>query len=428
MPKTIPLRAVAVTAALVTPSIAFAQAPAQKVSPPVSQAWIDLATFGGIGMPGLGGGGAGANPMAALGGLFGGGGGKNDFGRTHTGMTGRWMDVTLMTRANPNLAEATMAVPAGSQLAPTLKLVAPRTQKSPPPEPGDESVIEGEPEKPRGKVSLYWGCGETVRAGQPRTIDFARAQPADLVQVFQGRRATQRGTHLAVGRPVWPNEQDSRLVPARATLAGEHGFTGAGVPEGFRFTLPPAQDLMPPLELTQSDAGGATKLRWNAIPTARAYFVAAMGSKAGDDEHMVLWTSSELPDSGFGLLDYQTNAAVDRWLREKVLLAPTVTECTVPRGIFGSDGAMLRAIAYGSELNLAHPPRPSDPRVAWEPQWAVKVRVKSMTTAMLGMDGGGVPSRDSQESREPAGTAPERPAQPPALPNPVDVLRGILGR
>lgn len=417
-------RAMLALLALAAPLAAPAQTPTQKVSPPVSQAWIDLATFGGMGMPGFGGG-AGGNPMAALGGLFGGGGGgKNDFGRTHTGMTGRWMDVTLMTRANPNLADATMAVPAGSQLAPTLKLVSPRTQKAPPPEPGDESVIEGEPEKPRGKVSLYWGCGEMVRAGQPRTIDFARAQPADLMQVFQGRRATQRGTHLAVGRPVWPSEQDPRLVPARATLAGEHGFTGSGVPDGFRFTLPAAQDLMPALELTQTDAGGATRLRWNAIPTARAYFVAAMGSKAGEDEHMVLWTSSELPDSGFGLLDYQTNAAVDRWLRDKVLLAPGVTECTVPRGVFGSDGAMLRAIAYGSELNLAHPPRPSDPRVAWEPQWAVKVRVKSMTTAMLGMDSGGMPSRPSAEP------APERPSQPqqPAMPNPVDVLRGILGR
>jgi len=422
MSPRVPLPVALAAAVLAAPWTVAAQAPAQKVSPPVSQAWIDLATFGGVGLPALGGGGHG-NPMAALGGLFGGSGNKNDFGRTHTGLTGRWMDVTLMTRANPNLAEATMAVPAGSQLAPTLKLVSPRTQKAPPPEPGDESVVESEPEQPRGKVSLYWGCGETVRAGQPRTIDFARAQTADLMQVFQGRRATQRGTHLAVGRPVWPNEQDPRLVPARATLVGEHGFAGSGVPEGFRFTLPAAQDLMPALELTQTDAGGATRLRWNAIPTARAYFVAAIGSKAGEDEHMVLWTSSELPDSGFGLLDYQTNAAVDRWLRDKVLLAPTVTECTVPRGIFASDGAILRAIAYGSELNLAHPPRPSDPRVAWEPQWAVKVRVKSMTTAMLGMDGGGMPQRPQAEP------APERPApQQPAMPNPVDVLRGILGR
>ena len=82
---------------------------------------------------------------------------------------------------------------------------------------------------------------------------------------------------------------------------------------------------------------------------------------------MVIWTSSELPDTGFGLTDYQTNAAVDRWLREKVLLAPTTTQCTVPKGVFPGEGAMLRVIAYGNELNLVHPPRPADPKAAWAP-------------------------------------------------------------
>ena len=79
---------------------------------------------------------------------------------------------------------------------------------------------------------------------------------------------------------------------------------------------------------------------------------------------MVLWTSSEQPDTGMGLVEYQTNAAVDRWLKEKVLLEPSVTRCAVPKGIFG-EGAMLRMIAYGNELNLAHPSRPTDARVPW---------------------------------------------------------------
>ena len=50
---------------------------------------------------------------------------------------------------------------------------------------------------------------------------------------------------------------------------------------------------------------------------------------------------------------------------------------------FGWGLAMLRMIAYGSELNLAHPPRPTDPKIAWEPDWNVKLRVKSMTTTMM---------------------------------------------
>ncbi len=113
-----------------------------------------------------------------------------------------------------------------------------------------------------------------------------------------------------------------------------------------------------------------TQLSWQALPTARGYFIAAMGGKgdeSGDGAEMTLWTSSELPDSGFGLVDYQTNKSVDQWLKEKVLLAPTTTRCDVPKGIFGdgeeASGAMLRMIAYGTELQpgpSAAPDRPED--------------------------------------------------------------------
>ena len=130
-----------------------------------------------------------------------------------------------------------------------------------------------------------------------------------------------------------------------------------------------------------------------------------------------------------GLVDYQTNPAVDRWLKEGVLLAPGVTQCAVPKGIFGDGGtAMLRMIAYGSELNLAHPPRPADPKVAWEPEWAVKIRVKSVANAMLGMDieemtrgaGGQAPSAD--EPPPPQQSEDSNPL------NPTNLLKGILGR
>ena len=201
---------------------------------------------------------------------------------------------------------------------------------------------------------LYWGCGDTVRAGQPRVLDMATAKPEDYQKFFVSRRATQRGTHSTPGRPVWPNEVDSRMVPANASLVGEHAFSGQGVPDGFKFAVQAAQDLMPAIELRQTQASGATQLEWAALPTARAYFIAAMGAKAGAETEMVFWTSSEVPELGMGLIDYQTNPAVDRWLKEAVLLEPSVTRCTVPKGIFPAEGgAMLRMIAYGSELNLA---------------------------------------------------------------------------
>ena len=34
----------------------------------------------------------------------------------------------------------------------------------------------------------------------------------------------------------------------------------------------------------------------------------------------------------FGLLDHQTNPAVDKWVGEKVLLSAATTRCTVPKG------------------------------------------------------------------------------------------------
>ncbi len=414
--------------ALALPVAVGAQAPKQVVKPPVAQAWIDVATGAGFGMPGMGAGASGANPMAMLGGLFGraSGSGGNTFGQTQPVPAGRWVDITLYTRQNPQLAEAEAQVPAGF-LAPALKLQAPRQIKGSAPEPDDEKVVEGEYERPKGRMLLYWGCGETVRAGQPRVVDFATATPADLARFFQSRRATQRGAHSAVGRPVWPSPDDARMVPDGASLAGEHAFSGIGVPEGFRFRIPAAQDLMPPISLKQQDKGGATKLEWEALPTARAYFIAGMGAgegKDGGEVEMVIWTSSEQPDIGFGLMDYQTNAAVDRWLKEQVLLAPKTTACAVPKGVFTGQGAMLRMIAYGNELNLAHPPRPADPKVAWEPQWAVKVRVKSQTGAMLGMEMPGMPGTPGQDPER----QPEPETKAPALPGVKDVLKGIFGR
>ncbi|MBK8864382.1 MAG: hypothetical protein IPN37_10355 [Betaproteobacteria bacterium] len=309
-------------------------------------------------------------------------------------------------------------MPAGF-LSPALKLQSPKEARGSTPEPGDERVTEPEYERPKGRMLLCWGWAEQF-AGQPRVVDFATASAADMGKFFQSRHATQRGTHSAVGRPVWPSAADARMLPAGASLVGEHGFTGSGVPEGFRFQIAAAQDLMPPIAIKQKDVARRHGARVAGCPgMPRAYSIAAMGAR--DNQDMVIWTSSEQPDIGFGLLDYQTNPAVDRWLKEKVLLAPQTTHCAVPKGVFTGQGAMLRMIAYGNELNLAHPPRPNDPRVPWEPVWAVKLRVKSVSMAMLGMD--------PTEAEAPAAEAPAaEPAKDDKMPGVKDLLKGIFGR
>jgi len=418
--------AVAISAGAAAPS-----EPRQVVKPPISQAWIDVATFSGFGM----GGGMGQGMMnATLGAMMGGGQkAKAEFGYTQTGTAGRWMDVTLYTSRNPNLQQALQNVPQATGLAPTLQLQTP-AQPKPAPRVDDESPTEYTSEPPKGKLVMYWGCSETVRPGQPKIVNLETATIAELGKFFESRHATQRGAHAAAGRPIWPSKDDKRTFPVGASIVGQHAYTGDGVPESFKFSIPAAQDIMPELKIKQSAQPGFVQLEWNAIPTARAYFLGSMGALPGGENGMVIWTSSELPDSGFGLFDYQTNSAVDKWLKEKVLLPPTTTRCAVPKDAAGQ--GMLRAIAYGTDLNMAYPPRPTDPKIAWEPEWNVKLRVKSMTTTMMGMpEGAGMPGAEGADSEGMTDAPPPAEGETPAPTeqkkkkkswNPLEILKDVV--
>ena len=59
--------------------------------------------------------------------------------------------------------------------------------------------------------------------------------------------------------------------------------------------------------------------------------------------------------------------------------------------------------------------KPADPKLAWDPEWNVRVRTKSTAMAMLGMD------MSAAAQREDAGEA-EEPARPVK-----SLLRGLLG-
>jgi hypothetical protein len=49
---------------------------------------------------------------------------------------------------------------------------------------------------------------------------------------------------------------------------------------------------------------------------------------------------------------------------------------------------------------MAYPPRPTDPKIAWEPDWNIKIRVKSMSTTMMGMEGSGMGGVDTAGEEE----------------------------
>jgi hypothetical protein len=417
----------------------------QKVKAPVSQAYIDLATFtGGMATPAAAAAGMGG-VTGMLGSLFGGGGGGaaktaergNTFGQTQGQGQGRWMDVTMLTRDNPKLMAATQAVPAGSKLAPTLNLQAPELEK-----PGAGSAESfagmGSNNMPKGKMYLYWGCGAEVRKGQPLVLDLAKMDPAQYNKFFQNRSATQNVPTPAPGRPGWPNKLDDRLLPEGASVAGEHAFSGEGVPDGFRFNIDAAHDLMPAVEASRSDSASSVLFKWKAMPQASGWFVAAMGmrdpaaAKEGEME-MVYWTSSELPDMGMGLVNYQPDSAIAKWQKEKVILPASATECVAPREAV-SAMAMSHVIAYGDELNMAYPPRPKDPKVAWEPQWDVKVRRKSVATLMPGMpamaarDGGAMPTAAPQPQPGKAAQEGSNEAVEAVKKTAFDVFKNVLQR
>lgn len=307
-------------------------------------------------------------------------------------------------RPLPSAPEAFHAIPPLQNMGDALELVTPpepEKQESSPQERGTPGTYE----KPKARLLIYWGCGESVGKGQPRVIDTTKMSPADFGKVFAGRTPT----HQASPRPHkgwvyadWPNSRDHKEVPRDGSLVGDHRVHGNYLPD-IRFALDRLRDFMAPVEFApvESRPGGALKVTWKAVPTAIGYFATVMAhdEKSGDT---IVWSASETPEIGFALMDYLTPGDVSRFIREKVVMEPSRTSCTIPPVFTGAAGAMLQFIAYGEELNLIHPPKPKDPRQPWEPQWSVKVRLKSTGMTMLTANGehAGKPVSSGQSERK----------------------------
>lgn len=419
--------AAGVFAALSLAPAGAAPAGAAQNEVPIAQYWMDLATFNLMGMDEM------PDMQGIPGGLLGGMMGRSsamgrdgrhargvgNFGQTKVQTIGRQIDIALHTRERPAGTSAVQQVPGGADLgAEPLHLV------TPPREGGQRGTDEPDyPEPPRGRILFYWGCSETVKPGQPRVMDMANFSASDYAGFMQGRSVRDRGARAEPGHAIWPNERENSRIQRQSTLVGEHAVAGEGVPDGLRFRIDAAHDFMPSLQVSSSgDPRQSVRVRWQPLASARAYLVTAIsGGMDGDSvPEMVIWSSSEPPESGMGLLDYASNANIDQWLRERVLLPPTQSECAIPEGIFaGREGTMLQTIAYGNELNLVHPPRPTDPKAVWNPQWSVRVRNKSLAMNLLGEDPMQMP--DGEDER---GSAPARQEKTGMR----RLFRGILGR
>jgi hypothetical protein len=405
----------AVLAVLVTPL--YGQT--QQVKPPIAVYWLSAETSGGIGM---------AMP-AGLGGMLPAGvqGGKR-------------MKLDLgSTQSASGTPRATHVIPAALAMGQSLPLLTPQVERAEAPQTSEDRQPF---EQPKGRMLIYWGCGESIRQGQPVIVDFAKLGSAEAAKAFRSRNVS-RPAGPAPGRSRtygdWPNRENSTAVPQQASLVGDHTISGNYSPE-IRFSVGERHDFMAPVtfEPVRKTPGGAFQVKWQSIPTALGYFATAVGQ--GDNQNdVVMWSSSEVQEMGHVLMDYLPPAEVQRLIKERIVMTPQTTECAVPAGMFKGEGAMFNFIAYGDELNVVHPPRPQDPKQVWEQQYAVKLRLKSTGETMLAeADAAGGRARspaqrdagtEQAEGRgAPSQAIPRAPTATDAVREGVNVLRGIFGR
>ncbi len=329
--------------------------------PPVATYWMDVATQSGMGAGMTPGARPDASQMMAM--MSGGGASER-----HT------LDLRLASRTRPTgEAQADHFIPAALQMGASLPLVAP-------------AVVHDEPapglppgfQRPKGRMLIYWGCGDHVSAGQPTIIDFAKvaagqvppgmAAMANLAHVVQGPSS-------APGFGRWPNQRDSRAVPAAGSLIGAHKVEGNYSPP-IAFSLGSGEDFMPALGLREGGAmpSGAARLLWRPAAQATGYALAMFGSdEAGD---VIMWSSAK--SAQMPAMDYLAPAEVRRLVAAGAVLPPAASECLLPAEVAAaSPMGMVTMIGYGPEVDFAEAPK--------APKWTAKVRFKTSASVMRGM-------------------------------------------
>lgn len=336
-----------------------------------------------------------------------GGGGRPSIGSMLGGRGGRSSYVHTLTlqlgspRRAAGAPQADHLPPAGLQAGPSLPLVTPQSAPRAP----TPAQPWGQMERPRGRMLIYWGCGEQARPGQPTVIDFASMAAGRIPPAFAGTPLKpmippSAATSATYGE--WPNERSQARVPAGGSLVGEHVVRGNYSPE-IRFALGAGQDFLAPVALTSNSAGasGSIPLVWRPVPGARAWFGSVMG--AGQNGDMIVWTSSETAVPMMAA-DYVADSDIARLVQSRVLMPATADRCTVPAEVArAAPQSMLILTAFGGESNFAQP-RPAGAARAWRPEWSVKLRTKSTHMGMLGMTMPGM--GDDGDSSEQEGAPP----------------------
>lgn len=386
----------ALNPAVAAPKKAAAAAPVkQVVTGPIAEYWVDTATTSGMTM------GGGKPSMSSMMSMMSGG------SNVHHSLYLRLGSSQLASGA----ASADHLPPSGLGVD-----HLPLSYQPGKPVKHDETPGQpGQAETPKGKILIFWGCGQHAPASQPLVIDLAKiTDPAQrqtmALAMFKpvtldSVRPPSPSTFKSYGE--WPNSKSTKDIKGDASLLGVHTIKGNYSPQ-IDFTLSQAQDFMAPIDVTGNtkDASGATRLDWSAIPGAKGIVATAVGGGQQNGETVVvMWTSAQIQTGWMGMApDYLTANDIDRLLGNKALLPGVTTTCTVPAEVGKAvQGAIYGITAYGGETNLAYPPRPADPKTPWNIQWETKVRYRTATGGMLGQAMGMMGAADDKSGDQPAG-------------------------
>lgn len=360
-----------VTGGLMFAGASAASLVAQQTTGPVARYEMRAETMSGFGGMGAGGGMSSAMAMA--------------FGGAPKAQHLLWLDLGSSRAAPDGKPKAEHFMPTGAKLGKSVQLKTPVTTPS---EPGNAEF-----QRPKGRMLIFWGCGEHAPKGQPVVIDFAKIAAGQVPPgLFTTSVPLDRWVSPSSSKTYghWPSD-DGKAARPDSSLVGAHRVAGNYSPD-ITFTL--GKDFMAALNATNSvQTSGATLLRWGAVPDATGYYASIIGGKqvgrSGEMGDIVWWSSSASRQFGGGLADWISPATAARLVADKTVMSPQTTTCTIPAEVKAAAPDFMYGTlhAYGPEESFAWPPKPADPKAKWALEWTARIRHRSTTGFLVGIEG-----------------------------------------
>jgi hypothetical protein len=374
-----------------------------KAPPPVANYWMDVSTASGMGAGMMGGRPSMAQVMQMM--QSGGGGAQH------------MLNLYLASKEKAAAPEASHLIPPAMQMGASLPLIAPKAAKPVEAAPGMPASFQ----PPKGRMLIYWGCGEHAAAGQPTVIDFSNLAAgkmppgfASMMSAIHAAQPPRPGQSPGYGE--WPNDKDSRPLPPGSSLVGAHRIEANYSPP-IAFSMGAGQDFMPGLGLREAGAlpSGAVPLAWTPPAQATGYALSMFGATPSGD--MIVWSSASKA-SAFPNMDYLSPKQVKELVAGGAALSPATSQCTIPAEVVkASPAGMVMMIGYGPEAWFSDKPK--------DPTWTVRARYKTTASLMMGMGAMmGAGSQPQQQAQQPQQSQPPKRKRGFGL---GDVLRGASG-